>query len=124
MTSSHTNAKSTDTRRSWTAPGGVCVTAIRVLGRWRIEQGPEHLMGREYRNIKQARDAVQQSPDRSVTLDTAYIARRLGVTTQRVRAIARARGIKPARVVGRAFLWNASDLPRFAPGKPGRPPAS
>ena len=123
MSSLHATNSSTAHCRTWTAPGGISVTAERVGRVWEITDGPEHLIGRQYKQIRIARDAVQQSPDPSATLDTAYIAERLGVTAQRIRAIAQARDIKPARVVGRAFLWHASDLPRFTPNRPGRPSA-
>ena len=57
------------------------------------------------------------------TLTTVEIAGLLGVTPQRVAAIARSRGIEPVRVVGRAYLWDAGDLPRFERRPQGRPRA-
>lgn len=120
--SPHANtSNSTANKRSWTAPGGIRVSAERTGKLWTINEGPAHIVGREYKTIKVAREAVKQSPDPSVTLTTADVAARLGVTAQRVRAIAQAREIEPARVVGRAFLWSAADMPRFALQPSGRP---
>jgi len=54
-------------------------------------------------------------------LSTAELAERFGVSPQRVRAIARARGVRPLRRVGMAWLWRAADEKRLRPGPPGRP---
>ena len=53
-------------------------------------------------------------------LTTSQLAQTLGVSERRARAIAQARGIKPKFAV-KPQLWNAADVERLRPGKPGRP---
>lgn len=56
-------------------------------------------------------------------LTTAELAAQVGVTPRRLLAIAQARGVEPARIVGRSKLWKPKDAAKLAPGKPGRPKA-
>jgi excisionase family DNA binding protein len=54
-------------------------------------------------------------------LTTEEVAAALRVSPRRVRALAEARGVKPVRVVGRAYLWPKNAVRLLRPGKPGRP---
>lgn len=54
-------------------------------------------------------------------LSTQDIAARYAVTPRRILAIAAARGLKPARTVGRSHLWSPAQAERLRPGPIGRP---
>jgi len=54
-------------------------------------------------------------------MTTKQIADAIGVSLQRVRALARSRNISCAAVAGNALLWNREDLPRFTRQQTGRP---
>jgi hypothetical protein len=56
-------------------------------------------------------------------LTTKEIAVTIGVTPQRVLAIAAARGVTPAKIIGRNKMWHARDVAKLKPGAPGRPRA-
>jgi hypothetical protein len=53
-------------------------------------------------------------------LTSQELAARLGVTRQRVQAIARTRRIAPVRA-GNVALWRIADLPKFKRRPAGRP---
>jgi hypothetical protein len=53
-------------------------------------------------------------------LTSQELAARIGVTRQRVQAMARTRGIVPVRV-GNLALWRVADLPKFKRRSTGRP---
>lgn len=60
----HYRRSGSETSRSWLAPGGVRVTASREAepgNRWRVTEGPDRLIGRSWRNMRDLRIAVRQS---------------------------------------------------------------
>lgn len=61
---SHSNKTGIETVREWIAPGGVAVVARRDRdsgNQWRIEAGPDNLIGRTFRHIRDARIAVKHA---------------------------------------------------------------
>ena len=52
-------------------------------------------------------------------LTTKDVAKHYKLTALRIRQIAESRGIEPAMVVGRSYLWHDRDLPKFKPGPSG-----
>lgn len=56
-------------------------------------------------------------------LTTKQVAEMYGVGVRRISAIARARGIAPAVIVGSAYLWSREQVERLRPGQRGRPAA-
>ena len=54
-------------------------------------------------------------------LTTAELAAAVGTTPRGVLAIAKRRGVKPARTIGRSHLWPSSAVAGLRPGPKGWP---
>jgi hypothetical protein len=51
-----------ESTRTWKAPGGTDVVATRGDNyEWKVEQGPENLVGRTFKHMRDLRIAVKQS---------------------------------------------------------------
>lgn len=60
--STHFNKTGSESERRWTAPGGAEVVARRDEDyQWRVDRGPENLLGRSFRHMRDLRAAVKQS---------------------------------------------------------------
>ena len=58
----HYKATGNESTRTWNAPGGVKVVAVRDAEfRWSVEQGPANLVGKSFRHMRDLRIAVKQS---------------------------------------------------------------
>lgn len=50
---------------------------------------------------------------------TRQVAERFGYSVDNAIRLAHDRGIKPAMIAGRSYLWSEKDLPKFTPGPNG-----